>query len=448
MIYFNHKKSFDPAKKRITRRGFLKKASGAAIGAISFPYIISSSALGKAGIVAPSNRITIGFIGIGAWGKRDLSDFLNKSDTQVVAVCDVNGKNREAAQRQVDDHYGKKVCAAYNDFRELLERDDIDAVAIVSPDHWHVPHAVWAARAGKDVYLEKPMGLSVEQDKVLRDTIRRYKRVFQFGPEQRSLRSCRFACELVQNGRIGKLRTIKVRSPASVSSENYPPMPVPDWLDYEMWLGPAPWAPYTERRVLSRSDFDKCWWYISDYSLGMVANWGIHCLDIAQWGGGFDNTGPVEIEGTGVFPRDGLCDCATSWNVEMTYANGVKVNFTDAVYGKHGVWFEGDEGWVFASFNRIDAHPKSLLKSVIGPDEIHLPVTKSLERDFLDCIKTRHETVCPVETAVRSDTVCHLSDIAMRLGRKLKWNPQKEEFINDAEANRMLSRPMRSPWQL
>jgi len=437
-------------KNRLSRRGFFKRTASAIAGTVTFPYIVSSSALGADGKAAPSNRITLGFIGIGNHGGGvDMPNFLgNDEDSQIIAVCDVNQNNLNAAQEKVDNWYKQKGCAGYNDIRELIGRADIDAVAIVSPDHWHVLHAVWAARAGKDVYLEKPMGLSIEQDKILRDTIKRYDRVFQFGPEQRQLRDCRFACELVRNGRIGKLHTIKVGSPASISSPNYPPMPVPDWLDYEMWLGPAPWAPYTANRIKSSH-----WFHISDYALGYIAGWGIHHIDLAHWGAGFDQTGPVEIEGTGVYPQDGLCDCATSWDVNLTYPNGVKLSYASVDKNKMGVRFEGDEGWVHAHFSgsfgsALEGHPKSILKSVIAPDEVHLPAVKSLERNFLDCVKTRQQTVCPIEAAVRSDTVCHLSNIAMRLGRKLRWDPVKEHFVNDDQANRMLCRAMRSPWSL
>jgi len=446
--------------KKIDRRKFLKKVSVGFAGAVvGFPYVISSSALGKDGSISPSNRITLGFIGVGNWGSYNLEEFLGESDAQIVAVCDVKRNKREAAQKRVDSHYAKKVCAAYNDFRELMGRDDIDAVVIATQDHWHVLQALCAARAGKDVFLEKPMGVSIKQCKVLRDVIQRYKRVFQFGTELRSTRSCRFACELVRNGRIGKLHTIKVGAASGLSSGNYPPMPVPDWLDYELWLGPATWKPYTENRVINRY-----WQNISDYSLGWVSSWGIHLIDIAQWGNNADDTGPVEIEGTGVYPKDGMCDCATGWNVDMTYANGVKLNYTDCAHpdsplenkasyikkgkNRHGVRFEGDQGWVFACFNELDAHPKSLLKSVIGPNEVRLSVSNDHERNFLDCVKTRQQTVCPIEIAVRSDTVCNLSHIAMQLGRKLKWDPHSECFLNDRQANKMLSWPMRSPWHL
>jgi len=430
-------------RREINRRRFLKGAAGAAFGTVGFPYIVASSAMGKVGGVAASDRITVGCIGVGGRGRAVMKGFLGSADAQVVAVCDVKRTVREQAQEQVDKHYGKKVCAAYNDFQELLARGDIDAVSIASTDHWHVLHALESARSGKDMYVEKPLGLSVEQGQVLRETIKQYGRVFQFGTQQRSSRNFRFACELVLNGRIGRLRSMKVGCPGGKETGVYPPMPVPDGLDYELWLGPAPWAAYTENRVINQY-----WFHISDYALGFVAGWGIHHVDIAQWGNGTELTGPVEVEGTGVFPRDGLCDCAVSWDVNLKYANGVTVSFTDNKKNRQGVLFEGTEGWVFVNRRSLEAHPKSLLQEEIGPDEIHLPVSNQHQQNLLDCIKTRSKTVCPIEVAVRSDTICQLSDIAIRLGRKLRWDPGKEEFVNDAEASRMLKRAMRSPWRL
>lgn len=431
----------------IKRRSFLKKAAGAAVGAMGLPYIVSSSALGEAGSVAASERIVMGFIGTGGRGGSLLRNFMHLPDAQVVAVCDVKRQNRDRALQAVDKHYGRKVCTAYNDFRSLCGRSDIDAVVVASTDHWHVLHALTAVRAGKDVYCEKPLGMSVEQGQVLRREVNRYGRVFQFGTQERSSRNSRFACEMVRSGWVGKIHKITVASRYSWASEDYPPMPVPDWLDYDLWLGAAPWAPYTANRVSNSH-----WFHISDYALGFMAGCGIHTIDIATWGNGTDLTGPVEVEGAGEFPRDGLCNCATGWDVNLKFANGVTMNFTDGERNPFGVRFEGTDGWVFVKEEhlggKVDAHPKSLLSKVIGPDEVHLPVSDHHQQNFLDCVKTRARTVAPVEVAVRSDTLCQLSDITMRLGRKLRWDPEKEKFINDRRANRMLRRPMRSPWRL
>ena len=432
---------------QISRRSFLKKTTSAAVGVISFPYIVSSSALGQAGSVAASERIVMGFIGVGGRGASLLRNFLHLSDAQVVAVCDVKQQNRERARETVDKQYETTGCSAYTDFRELLARNDIDAVVVASTDHWHVLHALVAVRAGKDVYCEKPLGMSVEQGQVLRREVNRYSRVFQFGTQERSSRNSRFACEMVRSGRIGKIHKITVASRYSVASENYPAMPVPDWLDYDLWLGPAPWAPYTANRVNNSH-----WFHISDYALGFIAGCGIHTIDIATWGNDTDLTGPVEVEGIGEFPRDGLCNCATGWDVNLKFDNGVTMNFTDGERNPLGVKFEGTDGWVFVKEEHLggkpDASPKSLLEKPIGPDEVHLPVSNHHQQNFLDCVKSRASTVAPVEVAVRSDTLCQLSDIAMRLGRKLRWDPENEKFINDAQANRMLKRPARSPWRL
>ena len=435
------------SNKQISRRSFLKKTTSAAVGAISLPYIVSSSALGQAGAVAAGERIVMGFIGVGGRGTSLLRNFLHLSDAQVVALCDVKRQNRDRAKQTVDKQYETTGCGAYGDFRELVARDDIDAVVVASTDHWHVPHALAAVRAGKDVYCEKPLGMSVEQGQVLRREVNRYSRVFQFGTQERSSRNSRFACEMVRSGRVGKIHKITVAARYSVASENYPAMPVPDWLDYDLWLGPAPWAPYTANRVNNSH-----WFHISDYALGFMAGCGIHTIDIATWGNDTDLTGPVEVEGTGEFPRDGLCNCATGWDVDLKFDNGVTINFTDGERNPLGVKFEGTDGWVFVKEEHLggkpDASPKSLLEKPIGPNEVHLPVSNHHQQNFLDCVKTRASTVAPVEVAVRSDTLCQLSDIAMRLGRKLRWDPENEKFINDTQADRMLKRPIRSPWRL
>ena len=440
-------------KKNIDRRQFLKTAAGAAAGAIAFPYIVPSSALGKAGTVAPSNRVIVGCIGVGGRGSGVMQNFLHQDIAQVVAVCDVKANRCQSARKRVDGHYGNTSCTEYHDFRELLARDDIDAVMIATTDHWHVLNALAAAKAGKDVYLEKPMGLSLAEDQALREACHRYGTVFQFGTQQRSDWKFRFACELALNQRVGKVHTINVLSPSSVAGGSMKPAPVPEWLDYDFWLGPAPYKPYTEDRCSN-----KLWWFHSDYAIGWIAGWGVHPLDIALWGGGKDLAGPVELEGSGTFPADGFCDTATDWRIVFKYASGVIMNYAGGPqppewrqrYGPdgHGVGFEGTEGWVHVNRGRITAHPKSLLDSVIGPNEINLYKSKHHVRNFLDCVKSRSHTVCPIDVAVRADIVCQLSDIAIRTGRKIKWDPEKEVIIGDPDASRSLTRPMRSPWHL
>ena len=443
------------SRRNIHRRQFLKRAAGLPAGAVVLPYIVSASALGNAGNTAASERITVGCIGVGPQGSGVMGNFLKQKDAQVVAVCDVKSHVLKTAQDNVNKHYEGDGCAAYKDFRELLARDDIDAVLVATPDHWHVLVALAAVRAGKDVYLEKPMGLSLAQDQALRTAVHRHGRVFQFGTQQRSSRNFRFACELVLNGRIGKLHTINVWSPGSSQGGDPTPVPVPEWLDYEMWLGPAPYTPYTKDRCSNA-----LWWFISDYALGFIAGWGVHPLDIALWGGGKKVACPVEIEGKGVWPTDeGVCDTAMNWNVVCKYDSGVTMNGTGDPYPEkwknrydrttsHGTAFEGTEGWVHVDRSGINAHPKELLTTELGPNDIHLYESNNHVRNLLDCVKSRAETICPIDVAVQADIICHISDIAIRLEQKLKWDPKTERFVNNEAANRRLSRTMRSPWTL
>jgi predicted dehydrogenase len=386
----------------------------------------------------------MGCIGVGGQGKQVMRSLMGQPGCRMLAVCDVDAKRLNGARDIVNAQYGNQDCATYGNFRELLAREDIDAVLIATPDQWHVLQSIEAARAGKDIYLEKPLGLSVQEDIALRRAIYKYERVFQFGTQQRSDRNFRFACELVRNGRIGKLQRIIAATPASRAVDSYRPSPVPSDLDYDMWVGPARWMPYTQGVMGSCGN----WGHVSNFSLGWVTTWGIHHVDIAQWGNNADTSGPVEVEGTGVFPKDGLYDCAVAWDMTLKYANGVTLNFVDNKKRKQGVLFEGSDGWVFVERGSIDAQPKSLLNEKIGSDGIHLPVSNDHSQNFLDCVRTRTTPVSSIEAAVRSDTVCHLSDIAMRLGRKLNWNPAAERFIDDEQANRMLTRSMRAPWHI
>ncbi|KPK44931.1 MAG: hypothetical protein AMJ65_01520 [Phycisphaerae bacterium SG8_4] len=445
------------------RRQFLKSMGAVALGAAGFPYIVPSEVLGVNSGLPPSEKITMGFIGVGSMGGGHLRTFLGYDDVQAVAACDLRAMFRQRAVDRVERYYSGKGFKAYRDYRELLARDDIDAVTVVTPDHWHALIGIEAARNRKDMYYEKPLAMSVTEGKAVRETVNRYGVVFQFGAQQRSDEKFRFACELALNERIGKLHTIVVSSYASMTFPNQPSQPVPDKdeFDYDTWLGPAQWVPYTYERCASRTmGTDGLWTHIYDYSLGGLGGaWGIHHVDIAQWGNGTEDTGPVEIEGTGVIPADGLADTPVEWEVEHTYASGVKMIHAStriaakrsrqfAVRKGPGILFIGTEGWVLVGRGYLQAEPKSLLTATIGPDEVHLPASVNHRRDFLECVRSRKRTICPVETAVRSDTICHMDDIAIRLGRKLRWDPDREEFINDETANRMLTRPMRSPWRL
>ena len=447
----------------ITRRALLRGAVSLGGAAAAFPYVVPSCALGGAGAPAASERVVMGCIGTGNQGTNDLRSFLRDSRVQVVAICDVNRESagywdnriggREPARRIVEEHYASqkesgafKGCAGYGDFRELLARGDIDAVLIALPDHWHSISVIEAAKAGKDIYGEKPLSLTIPEGRAMSDTVHRYGRIFQTGSQQRSDQNFRRACELVRNGRIGKLHTVKCGLPGgtpdiSKMGSRDKPEPVPDGFNYDRWLGPAPYAPYCPARC--HVNFR----WILDYSGGQVTDWGGHHPDIAQWGMDTEKTGPVEIRNAkGAFASDGLYNTATDFYFECIYQNGVKLIISNKERG--GVTFEGTEGWVWANRGRHDASPKSLLDSVIGPNEIHLYRSDDHARNFIDCVLSRNETVAPIETAHRSITIGHLGNIAMRLGRDLKWNPDTERFVDDQQAERMASRAMRSPWHV
>jgi len=421
-----------------TRREFLKRA-GIVCAA---PYVVPLSALGAGDRRAASRRITTALVGSGSRGQQIMA-----GGDQVVAVCDVDAKHREAAKAKIDAMSGSQDCAAYGDFRDVLARDDIDAVVVATPDHWHVPIAIAAVKAGKAVYVEKPLTLTIREGRILADVVRRYGAILQVGSQQRSGEYERFtrACELVRNGRIGEVQKVRVEIPTRPGSDKpWSPRPAPPELDYELWLGPAPWAPYHPDRCHYKFRF------VSDYSGGDVTNWGAHQLDIAQWGIGADGSGPLEVEGRGKRNATGLHDAFYDVEVDYTYAGGVKVELRS---GGNGVRFEGPEGWVYVSRERLDAEPKSLLTSRIRPDEIHLAPEGTAGTHmgiWLDCIRTRNPKGlnAPVEVGHRSATVCHLANIAMELGRKLKWDPAEEQFIDDEEANRLCWRPMRDPWQI
>ncbi len=403
------------------------------------PTIIPSSVLGAA---APSNRITIGCIGLGSQGDWNMQGFISNPQAEVVAVCDVDVNHLERAQRRA----GLDSKSACKDYRELLAREDIDAVVVSTPDHWHVPISIAAAIAGKDIYCEKPLTLTIAEGRALCNVANRYGRVVQTGSQQRSDSRFRFACELVRNGRIGKLQTIHVQIPKNSRPNplDWQAEPVPSHLNYNMWLGPAPWAPYTKMRCHYSFRF------VLDYSGGQITNWGGHYLDIAQWANGTDRTGPVGILGRGEFPKKGLFTTATKVYVEYTYNDGVKLICTTKPedIGDGNIKFEGSKGWVYVDRSGIDAYPKSILTSTMAPREIHLYHSTDHKQNFLNCVKLRKSCAADVEIGHRSASLCHLGNIAMLLGRKLKWNPDKERFIDDAAANRMLARSMRAPWRL
>jgi len=451
--------------KRINRREFLKKSAALTTTALGFPYIVKSSVFGADGSTVPSERIVMGCIGMGGQGTYNMKAFLNNSDVQVVAVCDVNRGNasydmlyqapgstagREPARAIVNNKYGNRDCAAYNDFRELICRDDIDAVSVCTPDHWHGLISIAAAKANKDIYCEKPLVNTIAEGRALCEAVKRHGRVLQTGSHERSNDSVRFACELVRNGRIGKLHTIRVNMPNSDShhleilKSNYPQptMPVPDGFDYDMWLGHTPWVEYTQRRC-------HFWWrFILDYGGGEMTDRGAHIIDIGQLGNNTDDTGPIDISGSGKAPDKGIYDTFMEYDFECRYANGVRL--IGGSSGNRGLKFEGTDGWIFIHIHggRLEAKPESLLKEFIGPDEIHLGRSPEHHRNFLDSVKTCRQPVAPAEVGHRTATICHLVNIAMLTGSKLKWDPKNEQIVNNVDANRMLARPMRSPWHL
>ncbi len=434
---------------RTTRRSFLKKS---AAGAVVYPYIVSSTALGGNGAVAASERITLGSIGVGGQGTGDLRSLINDPRIQAVAVCDVQQSNRNRASGFVEKRYSKarswKGCDSYVDFREVLNREDIDAVNIATPDHWHAVIAVAAAKAGKDMYSQKPLALTVEQGRRMVEAVNRYGVVFQTGTQQRSDARFRRACELVRNGRVGELERIEVEVPGSMITDSFEYGPAPEGIDFDMWLGPAPRRPYAPKVVHPFG-----WRWIFDYAGGCVTDWGAHHMDIAQWAMDTTDTGPVEVRGKAYFPKDGLFNTAAYWRFECLYGSGTKVicfaknEFRPGQY-PNGITFIGDKGRLFVNRGSISAEPASILEEQIGADEEHLYKSDDHYRNFVDCIQTRKPTAAPVEDAHRSVTACHLGNIAMRLERPIKWDPDRERIVGDAEASRMLGRPMRSPWRL
>jgi predicted dehydrogenase len=431
----------------MNRRHFLKCTGSIAAGMITFPTITPSSVLGKNGTRAPSQKIALGCIGVGGRGRGNMMNLLRDSRCQVLAVCDVNSTNRNLARDAVNRHYKNQACQTYNDFRDIITRSDIDAVLICTPDHWHAILARAAAQAGKDIYCEKPLALTVTQGRALVDITRRYNIVFQTGTQQRSEPRFRRACELVRNGRIGNVHTVEVEVPGSMSCDGFYPSEVPPGFDYDRWLGPAPEAPYSPKRVHAFG-----WRWIFDYAGGCVTDWGAHHMDIAQWGLGTTHTGPIAVEGKGYFPKDGLFNTALYWRFECTYSHEVKVVCFAREEFKHqypnGIKFIGTDGWLYVNRSSMDAHPRSILESKIAPEETHLYRSSNHYRNFIDCVISRRSPAAPVEEAHRSVSVCHLANIAMRLERKIQWDPQKEIIPGDEEANRLLTRPIRSPWNL
>jgi hypothetical protein len=440
-------------KQGINRRKFIKNSIGSALSMVAIPTIVPSHVIAGTRETSPSNKIVMGAIGVGQMGTGHIRSFMGYDDVQMMAVCDVRKEHRERAKQLANEKYGNKDCKTYNDFRELLSRDDIDAVFIATPDHWHALIGIEAARQHKDMYYEKPLSRYFNESKAIREAVKRYGVIFQQGTQQRSDWRFRFATELVRNEKIGKLGKIIIGSAGYRPVGPQPIEPVPEGFDYDFWLGPAPWKPYTSLRCTRNFTL------IYDYSLGCISGaYGIHDVDIAQWAVDADDSGPIEVEGTGEISNDGLYDTILSWDTRHKYANGVELIYMDHIQVRQkeplytlnsmGILFVGSEGHIQVQRGFMDTYPKSLMKTIIGPDEIQLPRSNDHRRNFLDSVKSRKDPICPVDIAVKTDAVCHQADIAIRLGRKLQWDPQNEKFVGDDEANKMLTGSMRSPWHL
>lgn len=434
-----------------SRRRFLKTA----VAAAAAPAIIPSRVF--SGLQAPSDTLTLGCIGVGRQGRADMQEAIYRGlevGARVVAVCDVDTHRRDDAQWLAERTYAAELKKSdyrgidvYSDFRDLLARKDIDGVLIVSPDFWHACHGVAAAEAGKDIYLEKPLTHSVAEGRKLVEAVRKNNRVFQTGSQQRSSIYFLTACELVRNNRIGKLHTIKVVNPTDQGQGNPQPMPVPKYFDYDFWMGPTAEAPFTEDRTHPQGNYERPGWLqIEAYCRGMITGWGSHMNDIAQWGHGTDESGLIEIEARAEFPDRGLFDVHTTYHSEGRYADGVRLIQDSG--DPAGVRFEGDGGWIFCSRSEVKASDPAILRQKAGPGETKLYVSSNHMKNFLECMRNRKATAAPVEVGHRSNSLCVITHIAMKLGRKLKWDPAVEKFIGDDAANKMLDYPHRAPWTL
>ena len=439
---------------RRSRRRFL----AGALAAVAAPRIVPGSALGLGGQLPASGRITIGMFGVGNRGSSSLAAMRPLPDHQVVAIADCRRRRALLAQQQVNSVYAERLgketfkgCEIYNEFRDVLARTDIDAVWGCVPDHWHGVVYSRAIEAGKDIYGEKPVTRWIAQGIKVRDAVRRYGCVFQTGTQQRSSPHFRHACELARAGYLGKVKTVYVGAPGGRSYPAEPPSDPPEGFDYDRWTGPAPFIPFDKKR---------CEWLamymISHYCAGFITNWGVHHLDIAGWGCPEVFEKPFEIEGTGVLPAEGMTDTWISWQMELRWASGLVMSYTNSGSpNKQGCKFEGDQGWVHVNRSGIWAEPKSLLDVKFKPGDARLHASPEHSNpytahtaDFFHSVRTRRDPVSPVEAGHAASTLGNVADIALRLGRKLKWDPARDRFVGDNEANAMLARAARSPWTI
>jgi predicted dehydrogenase len=427
-------------KSSISRRQFVKAL--AAAGAAG-PLLLTSRLYSAD--PPPSERINLGFIGVGTMGRGHLGAFLGRKEVQVVAVCDVVAERRDAAKKTVDDHYGKqkgkddfKGCKAFNDFRDLLALKEIDAVVIATPDHWHAIPCVAAARAKKHIFCEKPLTLTLAEGRIVTKEAKKNDIVFQTGSQQRSEFGGMFrtAAEYVRSGRIGKLKTIRIGVGDPNVPCDLPEQDVPEGTDWDMWLGQAPKRGYNE--ILCPKGVHNhfpAWRNYREYAGGGLADMGAHHFDIAQWALDMDNSGPVKIEPPGGKEKTGL---------KYTYANGVEMFHG----GPSGCTFEGSEGTIYVDRDKLESKPKAILEQSLGEKDVKLYKADDHRKNWLECIVSKKVTICPAEVGHRSASVCHLGNLGYQLRRVLKWDPEKERFVDDEEANKLVSREMRKPWKL
>jgi predicted dehydrogenase len=435
---------------KTNRREFLERSARIASAVLAVPYAVPGSALGKDGETAPSERITLGSIGVGSMGRGDMKGLMQAGGVQILAVCDVFEDRQEKAKAIADEQYGNRDCKMYGDFREILAREDIDAVCITTQDHWHALIAVAAAKAGKDMYCQKPLGVTVAECQAIRAAVRKHGRIFQTGTQQRSDDKFRHACELARNGYLGKLHTVEVAAPGPMYQRKYDkpttPEPIPEGFDFDMFMGPAKMRPYNGG-LWAWPD----WYLIRDYCVGFIVNWGVHHLDIANWGCPTVTSEPCELEFKGSYRTDGLTDNINDWTGEFRYESGLKMTYSDTGNpNQQGCIFRGDKGWVHVDRPRILAEPESLLNVELKSDELSLSAgaNGSHYNNFIECVRSRKDPIAPVEAGVQASYLGMIAELSIKLGRPLRWDPKTETFPGDAEANRLLSAPMRSPWKL
>jgi len=424
----------------LSRRKFVKGVAAA----LALPTIIPSRALGLDGAVAPSNRITAATIGLGDRGPGHLGELAAFKDVELIGVCDVRRERAEQFRKWVDEKQGKQGCFATQDFRELLARPDLDAITIAAPENWHAYMSIAAMNAGKDVYCEKALALTVAEGRAVCEAVKRTGRILQTGIQQRSDRNFRFACELARNGYLGKLHTVTVAVPSGRRKLHLEAAPVPSTLDYDLWLGPALFKPYRE----GIETFN--WYFYRDYCAGWIQSWGVHHLDIALWGAPAFEASTLEIEGKASYEPEGDADVSFGWDVTMREPNGLVMRFYEEGISPvgHGVRFEGDKGWVQVVRGRIWSEPANLMEVVIKPSEERLYVSGNHMDNFLECIKTRRQPIATAEDCQHATAVSLAADIATRAGRKLVWDNKTERFTNDDVSNRLLVRAVRKEWEI